>query len=451
MDWSAGAIAVIRALRHRASNDKFISPYETILALGLELLPGQSVLGDAMRNPQTGADLHRVMRDGPFNQAGLSVYGIEFDAAEKARRENVRRVGERHVLAALPTSSMQQYGVNTDALREAVERAELGPGFSPPEIQGRWHGLLETNVIIQFRDVREIIWHEVAGVRKITLWVIGTILNELDDLAARGDSERVREKARTFTRWLRAAALDQALAPEGLPVQDNGNVRLRVWAPQSMAGLRDTDHIEATFGLRERGVPVVIVTGDIGLIARARSSGLQIATPADDPWRLKPELSPREKELEVRLKRAELQKPPGLRLDLQFSTAADAPALDVWLVNAADGGEAKEVLVMWKISGGVNPHVYNRAGGATFGSVPLAADGRFHQQIRVSLPPDGRYQIAQLTFAAPPAEVDYEIWAAGSRRQLGTMRLDGDHYVAADQRQDEAAGAATPAPYGERS
>jgi hypothetical protein len=439
MEWSAGAIAAIRALRHRASGEGFISPYEMIFALGYDLLPGESLLGDTLRNPQTGADLHRIMRDGPFNQGGASVFGIEYEAGEQARKEGVRRVGERHVLAVLPAASLQQYGVKTDELRSIVENGELGPGFSPVEIRGRWHGLLETNVIIQFRDVREITWHEVAGVRKITLWVTGTILNELDDLASRGDSERVRAKARKFTRWLRGTALDEALGSEGLPVQDNGNVRLRVWAPGSMAGLRDTDHIEAAFALREKGVPVVIVTGDTGLIARARSNGLEIATPADDPWRLKPEMSPRERELELRLRRAELQIPPALSLVAKYGTMS----AEVSVVNAKDAGAAREILIMWVYEGGQDVRALDQVNPPVVGGMVVPVrPGRFsfQQSLPFVMPPETRYVIASLTYAAAPHAIEYEIWAAGATRQSGRLHLAGDRFV-----QDEEVAATLPA------
>jgi hypothetical protein len=363
----------------------------------------------------------------PIGYTGQSVYGIEFQAEEKARAEQVRRVGERHVLSALAPAPLQQLGVRIEDLRHAVEMSELGPTFSAG-IAGRWHGLLETSVIIEYQDVREINWREETGKPLATLWVTGSILNELDQLSYRGDSQRVREKARKFTRGiLQGDALDRALSSEGLAIRDAGAVQMRVWAPAAMAGLRDTDHLESAFALQERGVPVVMVTGDTGLIARAKSSGLATLRPADR-WQLKPEPGPRERELELRLKRAELQKPPELRLEAALTTVANNPALDIWLANAPEGGEAKEVTVWWKQTGATNLYTYDRVAGATFGQVSIAADGRYRQTVPGVLPPESREQIAQMTFVAPPTAIEYEIWAAGSERRLGALQLVGDEY-----------------------
>jgi len=381
-----------------------------------------------MRNPQTGADMHRSLQPNTVRgNTGLSVYGIESEAEQKARSDGVRRVGERHVLATINPALLQQLGVRVDDLRQAVEMSELGPTFSTG-IAGRWHGLLETSVIIEYQDVREIDWMGETAKGLVTLWVTGSILNELDQLSYRGDSQRVREKARKFTRGvLEGKALDRALASDGLAIRDGGAVQMRVWAPAAMAGLRDTDHLESAFALRERGVPVVVITGDTGLIARAKSSGLETLRPADK-WQLKPEPGPRERELELRLRRAELQKPPNLRLDAVFTTVANVRALDVWVTNAPDGGEAKDVTIWWKQAGGTNIYAYNRVGGATFGGVSMAADSRYRQAVPGVLPPESREQIAQLTFDSPPTTLEYEIWAAGSERHLGVLKLVGDEY-----------------------
>jgi hypothetical protein len=427
--WSPSAVAAIRALRGRASPDGFIWAREIIIALGHDLLPGESLLGDAMRNPQTGVDVNRVMRDPAIgNHAGLSVFGIEVDAEDRARKSGARRVGERHVLASLPMAPLQQYAVKVDGLRGAVDLAEVGPAFSSG-IAGRWHGLLETSVIIEYQDVREIDWLQESGHPLATIWVPGTVLNELDELSFRGDSERVRDKARNFTRGvIGGSALDQALSATGLPLRDGGAVQIRVWAPSAMTGFRDTDHLEAAFELRERGVPVTVITGDSGLIARAKSSGIETLRPSDR-WQLKPEPGPRERELELRLKRAELQKPPDLALEPVFTLVANHRALDIWLTNGPEAGEAKEVTVWWRQTGATNLYVYNRVGGATFGQVGVAAGGRYRQPFPGVLPPGSRDQIAQLTFDSPPSLVEYEIWAAGSHPRLGSSRLVGDEYL----------------------
>jgi hypothetical protein len=155
-------------------------------------------------------------------------------------------------------------------------------------------------------------------------------------VAARGDSERVHDKAHKFTVGvLSGEKLDQALFGDGLPIRDEGAVRLRVWAPVTMAGRYDTDHLDAAFALRERGVHVVMITADTGLSARAKTGGITVFRPDEEKWRLKPELSPRERELDFRLKRADLQRPPRLHLSARLTVVANVRAADIWLENDA--------------------------------------------------------------------------------------------------------------------
>jgi len=428
---------VVKAFRGRANADGLVIGREIPLALACDIVPGESLIGTAMSNPEIWGDIYRALIDrqqnGPDHtgSASLAAYGFGLEAEKKARADGVRRVGERQVLAAL-TPQLAALAIRTDLVRDYVEGAELGPGFAPADIAGQWHGLLETSVVIEYRDVREIDWRQEIGATKVTLWVPASVLNELDHLAARGDSERVRDKANKFISGvLKADRLDKALSSDGLPIRDQGTVRLRVWAPVTMGGRYDSDHLDAAFALQERGVPVVLITADTGLTARAKTGGITTFRP-NEQWRLKPELSPRERELELRLKRAELQRSPDLRLTARLIVVANTRAADIWLENGSEAGEARDVLVMWKTIGGGNLAYWNRLGGATSGNVYTASDGRFHQQVPSTLPPESEYQIAQVTFDEQPVGIDYEIWAAGSPRKLGRLRLVGNEYVAKD-------------------
>lgn len=384
LDWSPGAVAVIKALRGRANADGVVIGREIALALACDILPGESLISAAISDPQVWGGIHQALIDRQQNgpdragSASIAAFGFGLQVEDIARREGVRRVGERHVLAALATQ-LAALAIRADVIREQVEGAEVGPGFKREEIEGQWHGLLETSVIIEYTDIREIEWRHEVGAKKVTLWVPASALNELDQLGSHGDSERVRDKAHRFTVGvLGGEQLDQALGSEGLAIRDKGTVRLRVWAPTTMAGRFDTDHLEAAFELRDRGLPIVLITGDIGLTARAKTGGIATFRPNDDKWRLKPELSPQEKELELRLKRAELQRPPSLRIIARRTTVANVGALDIWVENDVEAGEARSVLVMWRINGGTDVQGWNRVGGATFGELYRAADRRFH-------------------------------------------------------------------------
>jgi hypothetical protein len=430
LEWSRGAVVVVKALRGRANADGLVIGREIALALACDILPGESLIGAAISDPQVWGGIHQALIDRQQNgpdrtgSASIAAYGFGLQVEEIARRDGVRRVGERHVLAALATQ-LTALAIHPDVVRVQVESAEVGPGFKREEIEGQWHGLLETSVIIEYTDVREIDWRHETGAKKVTLWVPASVLNELDQLGSHGDSERVRDKAHKFTVGLLGGEqLDQALSREGLAIRDKGTVRLRVWAPTTMAGRFDTDHLEAAFELRDRGVPIVLITGDIGLTARAKTAGIATFRPDDDKWRLRPELSPREKELELRLKRAELQRPPSLQISARRTTVANVGALDIWVQNDVDAGEARTVLVMWRINGGADVQAWNRVGGATFGELYRGVDGRFHQDVPATIPPGADYQLAQVTFKAPPVSIEYEIWAAGSQRMTGTARVE---------------------------
>jgi hypothetical protein len=52
-------------------------------------------------------------------------------------------VGDRHLLAAL-APELKNLGVRSDLILEELASVEIRAGFTPKEIPGRWHGLLET-------------------------------------------------------------------------------------------------------------------------------------------------------------------------------------------------------------------------------------------------------------------------------------------------------------------
>src|SRR2546425_869001 len=103
-----------------------------------------------------------------------------------------------------------------------------------------------------------------------------------------------------------------------------------------MGGLRDTDHIEAALALNDRGVPVHLITADIGLMARARTAGVPTFHPRDQ-WALTAEPSPRDRETEARLRLAQLQAPPAFVLQVDLNERIGTVTLQV----ANSGGAAR--------------------------------------------------------------------------------------------------------------
>jgi hypothetical protein len=100
---------------------------------------------------------HYANTTGYRSGVGIEATGIEAEAERLARTEGAWEVGERHVLAAIPKKWFQDVGIQIDPLMWAVHVAELGPAMLG-DVTGRWHGLVDTNIILQFRDLPEIDW-----------------------------------------------------------------------------------------------------------------------------------------------------------------------------------------------------------------------------------------------------------------------------------------------------
>ncbi len=195
-------------------------------------------------------------------------------------------------------------GLNPEAFQRLVREAELGIHFTNPELRRWWHGMIDANTIIQARPLDNIPWPQVAEHDRVMLWVAGTLLNELDGMTYYHNSARVRRRVRTFTRFLRPR-LEDALRPMGITLRAE-DVRLAVWAPAVMNGARDTDHLEAAIDMRERGLPIRLVTQDLGLAARAMTLGIEVFTLPDE-WLEDPEPTPHERDLERRIRGLEQQ------------------------------------------------------------------------------------------------------------------------------------------------
>jgi hypothetical protein len=428
--WSPNAVAAVRAIRDAAmSPDGLVYARAAVAALARWPLPGESIIANGLRRADIWPDASRVIESHNTESTayplgdGIYFFQLESAAEQKAREQQARIVGERHVLAAIPTARWTMYNIRLDKLWAYVQRAELGAGFDPALIRDRWHGLVETSVIVQYDHIRTIPWldqlhtrSQSIEIRKITLWVSGSVLNEIHLLTYSGDSERVRRKAREFGKWV-SDNLTAMLSDEGLSLQGNGAVRMRVWAPTSMAGLRDTDHLDAALALRDRGVPIHMVTADIGLAGRSRAIGVLTFQPSDE-WALKPEPSPRDRETELRLRLARLQAPAVFDLRAELGERIG----NVWLDVLAEGGEARAMTVFWQPIGGEHVEASSRTdkSGRLWS---FDEPNRFRQAVDGPAPPGGSLLLAQLGYTQPPEAIVWEVWSQGSERQIG--RTDG--------------------------
>jgi hypothetical protein len=92
---------------------------------------------------------------------GFFLGQLEVDAEDSARSEQSRRVAERHVAAALEKRGETTYsnlGLQIGRVASAVRELELGPPFEPNEIAGRWHGLIDTSIVVEYKDLWSIDW-----------------------------------------------------------------------------------------------------------------------------------------------------------------------------------------------------------------------------------------------------------------------------------------------------
>jgi hypothetical protein len=284
--WSSGAAALMTALRASATPEGFLHAEAAFYGLIFGPPVGTAITSGLLRDYAYGLDPARTSRErnnsvGP----GVGVTGLELEIESAARLENCRTVGERHVIdvvIARLQGSGSPYLVQGDRLREAVREIELGHGFAPGELEGRWHGLLDTSVIIQGRDIDSIDWHEETHSREVVLWAGLSLLNELDLLGYTSRIDRVRNRVRLFVRWL-TPRLDEGTRPPGHLLRPG--TYLRVWGETALVGARDTDHLETALALRERGVAVELISFDLGMLGRAKLLGVPTHR-LNDRWAL---------------------------------------------------------------------------------------------------------------------------------------------------------------------
>jgi hypothetical protein len=290
--WSPGAAALMTAMRARTDDDGWLYAEEALGAMLFGTAIGVSATSAILRDPTITRDpILLSLGSNPGRRVGSRTTDIEIESENRATAEGVRTVGERHVVQAV-LARLQGPGVpslvNGAALSAAVKEAEVGPGFDLDDITGRWHGLLDTVVILQCADIQDIIWSDEVAAPAVVLWAGISLLNELDQQAYYHHHRRVRNRAGAFGRWL-APQLDTALSRDGLQLREG--VQLRVWGNSAPVGARDTDHLQTAEALHERGVGVHIVTRDLGMSARAWLMGIPVHR-LSDRWTLPPSTGP---------------------------------------------------------------------------------------------------------------------------------------------------------------
>lgn len=276
------------AMRERQGDNESISLGGAIYAWAQLLPPGSSAIARALRDQAIWPDYLAALNDWvlrrPSRSALLSTRSMvrwEWESEERARRDGSFRVGERHVLDQVEDREWQDVGVNATLLRTRVRELELGPALPLQELQQLRHVVLDLSALIEYRQPDEITWADALGGGPVMVWLIASVLNELDD-AKRADRRRLRRRAQSRSKWI-WERLNDALSSTGVEIRPSDRTRLKAWAPP-IFGLRDDDHLESALALRSMGLTLSIVSDDTLMAARGTMAGIEVIRLPD--WRL---------------------------------------------------------------------------------------------------------------------------------------------------------------------
>lgn len=282
MPWSPGARAALEALRRVQDANGWVTVSAALIAWIDLPPPGTSAIHAALDGGQTWSMLHQYRllftgsRDamgglGPGASRSLSLWETEAEAL--AVREGALRVSERHIVGVIGDVSLREVGVVGPDLKRAVRDAELGGARVEPELMTWNHVALDLSALMEYLRPDQIAWEDVVGGPGVVLWLVASVLNELDE-TKRHESQKVAERARERGRWLWDQMPD-ATTPSGAAIRPKGT-RLRIWTPTTPTPFRDTDHLEAFAELKAIGYPIQIVTDDTLMAARAMAVGIPV-------------------------------------------------------------------------------------------------------------------------------------------------------------------------------
>jgi hypothetical protein len=292
MEWSPAAVDAWAAIRTAEATGGAVGMGYAAVALLTKTLPS-SVLRAALRDnsvwPMSSAALHGQAQLG---NSGFMLYDLPAAVEAATQKEGARRVTERHIAMALAgygQGSFDSFGVQANRLVEKVRLLELGEGFQPSETEGRWHGLIDTSIAIEYHSPHEIKWVKETSSERVTIWISPVLLDELDDMKFHSRNTRVRTRAQAWTRWVNPL-IAKALTPGGAPMPNQKDVVLRAWSPALQATAPDSRHLEAAFALLDRQVPIKLITGDSGQRLRALANRIEVFDLSED-WLLPTEES----------------------------------------------------------------------------------------------------------------------------------------------------------------
>ncbi|HET8892752.1 MAG TPA: PIN domain-containing protein [Gaiellaceae bacterium] len=158
-----------------------------------------------------------------------------------------------------------------DTLDEMVER------FASPS---RYIAVLDTNVLLHHKPVTDVLWTDVVGESRVTLAIPVRVLDEMDAKKA-ANNQNLRDRASKRVNLLAPLVLAEASSSpvrEGVDLTVVGSVDLDPDAKRRPAPPVDVDVLDTCVALRSvaRTNAVFLVTGDLGMAARARWRGIDV-------------------------------------------------------------------------------------------------------------------------------------------------------------------------------
>lgn len=271
--------------------DGYLPYREIVSALVVNTLPVDSALGSVLRDPTmwTGSPattLSPAPRSGNVNVPSTSpanFVNLTFQIEEYARRDGSHIVGERHIAQLLVDAKDVQFlQLKAKEVYAAVRELELGPEITKGLTFG-WDGLIDTNIILQYKDFWTIDWRAIAAkpdtVFPVTLWASSALLSEIDDQQFYSRNPRVARKARSFARWLKNQVKTASDIEHGIFFNTVG---LRFLTAPMEDVPADTRHLEAALALRDRQVVTTVITHDTLLRLRAIQAGFKVLDLPDE-------------------------------------------------------------------------------------------------------------------------------------------------------------------------
>ena len=287
LSWNPGALACYQAIRSRLNDDGTIYLSELLSALTLDTLPNQSLIGRVLRDPTIWVafnNINAIKRQVALQTDSTDNFsGFAFAVERIAREDGSHSVGERHIAKRLvEIGQNNRFGfmsLNPQRVYEEVRRLEVGLDLSEDELRG-WNGLIDTNIILKSdKKFWEIDWRKATGVgidwpyNIITIWLSTVLLHELDAIPTYHRDPEIKRKAAAFTAWLNS----KLRTPQDVDLlMLDVRVRVKFWRQPVTDAQADSQHLEAARALRDRGVPIKVVTLDSEMRVRALAEGFQI-------------------------------------------------------------------------------------------------------------------------------------------------------------------------------